>query len=333
VFPLLYRNLSRLGVDDPDLGRLKGHLRLALYVNHMLFAAAGTAIEALHDAGIETLLLKGAPIAILRYGSPGLRPMSDVDILVPTDRALAAIRLLRENGWKPVNAWDPERKIELRHAEGFRRRAGGATIDLHWNALMQPFRDDDLWAAATDIEIGGVPTRAPCATDQLLLALVHGLLHEEFGGSLLWITDSAALLGPAGQDIVWDRLVDAARRREVTLPLAAGLEYLRGLLGTVPEAVISELAASRTRRLERAAFHATANGESRRKQLTLIADRHARLRRLDTPFPRTDLLIYLARTLGYPTRRQLLAVGVRTIARDASELLRRTVRRTAVPAD
>ena len=80
---------------------------------------------------------------------------------------------------------DPERRIELRHSEGFRRRSDGALIDLHWNALMQPFRDDDLWSAAIDVEIGGVPTRAPCATDQLLLVIAHSLLHEEFGGSLL----------------------------------------------------------------------------------------------------------------------------------------------------
>jgi len=259
--------------------------------------------------------------------------MSDVDILVPTDRALAAIPLLRELGWDSIDYPDPERMIELRHAEGFRRRADGALIDLHWNALMQPFRDDDLWSDAIDIEIGGVPTRAPCATDQLLLVVVHSLLHGEFPGSLLWITDSAALLGPAGQDIVWDRLVDAARRREVTVPLVAGLGYLQGLLGIVPEAVISELAGSPTRPLERAAFHAAGNGGGHRKKLTLIADRHARLRRLDTPFPRPDLLIYLARSLGYPTRRQLLAVGVRTMARDASGRLRRIVRRTALPAD
>jgi hypothetical protein len=333
VFPLVYRNLSRLGVDDPDLGRLKGHLRRTLYLNHMLFAAAGSALEALHEGGIETLILKGAPLAILRYGSPGLRPMSDVDILVPTDRALAAIRLLRELGWDSIDYPDPERMIELRHAEGFRRRSDGALIDLHWNALMQPFRDDDLWSAAIDIEIGGVPTRAPCATDQLLLVIVHSLLHDEFPGSLLWITDSAALLGAAGEDIDWDRLVDAARRRELTAPLAAGLDYLRELLGIVPEAVISELAGSPTRRLERAAFHAVANGAGRRKQLTLIADRHARLRRLDTPFPRPDLLIYLARSLGYPTRRQLLAVGVGTLARHASGRLRHPVSRTVAPPD
>ena len=134
-----------------------------------LMKDSAASFEALHEAGIETLLLKGAPLAILRYGSPGLRPMADVDILVPTDRALAAIRLLRELGWDSIDHPDPERRIELRHSEGFRRRSDGALIDLHWNALMQPFRDDDLWSAAIDVEIGGVPTRAPCATDQLLL--------------------------------------------------------------------------------------------------------------------------------------------------------------------
>ena len=33
--------------------------------------------------------------------------MADVDILVPTDRALAAMRLLRELGWDSIDHPDP----------------------------------------------------------------------------------------------------------------------------------------------------------------------------------------------------------------------------------
>lgn len=331
LLPLVYRNLSQLGVHDPDLGRMKGCLRRTLYVNHLLFAAAGNELTALHAAGIETLLLKGAPLAILHYGSPGLRPMADVDILVPTSRALAAIRLLRERGWKPVDTGTgrPEDVIGLRHSEGF-QRSDGAMIDLHWNALLQPFRDDDLWACAVDVELGGVPTRAPCPTDQLLLVVVHSLLHGESDGSLRWVADSTMLLRSAGPNIDWDRLVDAARRRAVTLPMTSGLAYLRTFNCAVPEGVISELARSPARRLERAAFHAIADDPSRWRTVKLIADRHTRLRRLDTPFQNTPgFVTYLVRSLGYPTRRRLIAVTVRTTARRSSELLRQVVRRKA----
>lgn len=321
LLPLIYWNLSRFGVDDPNLGRMKGHVRRTLYVNHMLFTAAGRTLDSLHEAGIETLVLKGAPLAIMHYGSPGLRPMADVDVLVPTHRAIASIEVLREQGWHSLDHDRPESTIDLYHSENF-GRPDGVKIDLHWNALSQPFRDDELWAGSVDMEVGGVPTRAPCATDQLLLAITHGLLHDQFPGSLRWITDSAVLLGSADTDIDWDRVVDAARRREVTVAMGAGLAYLRELLDTVPESVIDKLARSRARRLERAAFYARTDSPGLRRRLTLIADRHARLRRLDTPFPRPDFLIYTARSLGHPTRRRLLAVGVRTVAHHASQRLR-----------
>lgn len=330
LFPLVYWNLSRLGIDDPDLGRMKGHLRRALYLNNILFAAAGGTLEALHDAGMKTLVLKGAPLAILRYRSSGLRPMADVDVLVPSDRVLEAIRVLRELGWYPIDHPDPERRLDLVSAENF-SRADGAAIDLHWNALAQPFKDDDLWAAAVELEIAGVPTRAPCSTDQLLIAIVHGLLHDQFGGSLRWIPDSAVLLSSSHVEIDWERLVDAARRREVTIAVTAGLAYLQELLGAVPEDVISELASSRARRLERAAFHAQTASPGLRKKLTLMADRHARLRRLETPFPRPDFLMYAARSFGHPTRRRLLAVGVRVAARHAAQRLRRTWAGGSIP--
>jgi len=83
--PLLYDNLRRLGIKHPLLDRLKGAYRLVWYKNHKLFDDLRPVMATLSQAGIRTMLLKGAPLVFNTYGSHTLRPMSDIDVLVPTE--------------------------------------------------------------------------------------------------------------------------------------------------------------------------------------------------------------------------------------------------------
>jgi len=53
---------------------------------------------------IEIIPLKGAYLSGVLYGDVGLRQMSDIDILVKGDEAAECIRLLREDGYLPVES-------------------------------------------------------------------------------------------------------------------------------------------------------------------------------------------------------------------------------------
>ena len=100
LLPMTYRNLQRLGYDDPVMMRLKGVSRRAWCENHMVFRRMAPVLAALHGAGISTLILKGAALTLLHYRDFGLRPMQDLDILVPEERALDSISLLEGQGWQ-----------------------------------------------------------------------------------------------------------------------------------------------------------------------------------------------------------------------------------------
>jgi hypothetical protein len=56
-------------------------------------------LAAYQAAGIPALVLKGAALFHLVYPEPGLRPMSDLDILVPESEAWRAQRTLAELGF------------------------------------------------------------------------------------------------------------------------------------------------------------------------------------------------------------------------------------------
>src|SRR5262249_16920252 len=101
LLPLLAFNLNRLGVKDPLLAAFSMLHRLAHVENTARLGEAAQALRALRDASIDTLVLKGAAVASLYYPDHGLRPMGDVDVLVPTSQRQAAMTALGKAGWTP----------------------------------------------------------------------------------------------------------------------------------------------------------------------------------------------------------------------------------------
>ena len=236
LLPLLGENLRRLGVRDPLLARFAVMRHLVQASNRARFEEAAEILRALHAASIDTLVLKGMAVATLYYGDPGLRPMVDVDVLVPVARRRDAIATLERAGWTPQ--WSvPDATLAVIHSLPF-RGPGGREMDLHWHALMEGCderADDDFWADAVALTIAGVATRTLSPTDLLLHACVHGI-RSPFS----WIADAAVLLRAATID--WDRLVAQARARDLVLPVADALGVLVDVAGApVPGEVLAAL--------------------------------------------------------------------------------------------
>jgi hypothetical protein len=330
LLPQVYRNLVSLGEEDPWLGRLRGIYRYHWYRNQLLARTAAGALVPLEQAGIPTLVLKGAALARLHYGSIGARPMQDVDILVPRPRATEAMRALRAAGFTDEEA-SPDSRLDVLHGAGF-NAPDGAGVDLHWHALSQPARDDDdLWARSVPLELGGAATRALGPADQLVHVCVHGSIWNALA-PIRWVADSLMVLRSSGDHVDWDGLVASARGRGCTLTLAAALDYLRtGLGAPVPERVVTELSRSPTSRVERCAYRvAHRPAPSVGRSATLIFDRYVRLRALGELPPGTSFVRFLARSRGLDHPRQLPGHAVRKLREYRRDEVTSTSRR--VPA-
>jgi len=314
LLPLVYRNLGPDAFDAEVAGRLKGLYRRAWSANQLLFGRVAAAIEALERAGIETLAIKGASLALLSYGDTGARPMDDVDVLVPLDRAGEAIEALHGAGWAPDHA-DPLAWTQVHHSLGF-AGPGGGNIDLHWFALWQPAGDAELWRASVPLELAGAATRAPCHADQLLLACVHGTPWSPLP-PFRWIADAIATIRAAGRGLDWERLGAEAERRQLTVATGAALGYLREeFTAPVPPALLDRLAAAPASRHERAAFAAACRPDSPTRTLRMAWDRYRRLRDLDTgaPPPR-GFASFARRFWGLDSAWSLPLHGARSLAR------------------
>lgn len=239
LLPLLYSNLCLHGVGGADTEALKEEYMRTWCDNQFLFESAASIVRSFSTAGIETMLLKGAALASHLYGDSGLRPMSDVDILVRPENAVAAIKLLGESGWT-TNYRSPEALIPYEQAVEFRDGRGGR-CDLHWRVLLdgrQDVGDEDFWEASVVTEIEGAPTRAFNPTDQLLHVCVHGAEWNDMP-PVRWVADAAMIIRAAESEIDWERLIEQTRKRRLMLPMKETLGYLRDLLGdVVPDDVL-----------------------------------------------------------------------------------------------
>src|SRR4051812_10485156 len=292
LFPLIYRRLVELGVDSPELPRLKGVYRHYWYGNQLLLRDAAIAIRALGDNGVETLVLKGLGLTARHYRDGGTRPMYDVDVLVRPDDVARALEVIGEIGFRPYGTRPLDLQLRSRYGIGLHNDAG-RELDLHWYATFQSAGDDDFWSASVPVEIAGVQTRVLCPADQLLHVCVHGLSGAS-PAPLRWIADALTVIRSSGDELDWNRLVERAVARECTVTLAGGLSCLeREFQPGIPVDVIERLRAAPSSLAERWAHRVVARGQRHGAFYALNWHRYRRLRAARAPGVQPNFLAYL----------------------------------------
>jgi hypothetical protein len=225
LLPLLYNNLHKHGVDDPAMGKLKGIYRNAWSKNQTLFYEMAKVIELLQNAGIKTMLLKGASLSLLYYKNNGARPMADIDVLVPLKQARLANELLQKAGWTsslPLTELD----LIYGHAIQLNNRSG-KEFDLHWRPFngCQDEYEKDFWDGALPVKISNVNSLAPNPTDMLFHVIIHGMAWNPIP-PIRWIADAITLINSTDYTIDWQRLIRTARKNHLNLRFKNGLQYL-----------------------------------------------------------------------------------------------------------
>jgi hypothetical protein len=248
LLPLLHQNLTRLGVTDPLMARLHGVRRYTWVGNLKRMTLTRRGFEALHTAGIPTIVFKGVALIICYLHDRSLRAMDDIDLLVPYDRLRDAASALENVGIRPMyaNADHLVEQIQRRSMLPGWPFVGAATedIDVHWHALhcnRQRHADDDFWAASNEALFEGIPVRVLNPADQLLQVCTHAA-QPDSNTSLRWVADATQIVRGAGSGLSWDRLVQQAARHRVSFLMAESLRYLNRVVDlTVPEDAVEKM--------------------------------------------------------------------------------------------
>jgi hypothetical protein len=227
LLPLLFANLKQLDVKDRLMGKLKGIYLKAWYENQRLFFEASKILTCLHNEGVQTIVLKGVPLAILHYRNYGVRPMSDIDILVAASDALLTADVLKRDGWTPTACESLEIPMQYRHSQQFIGKSG-TELDLHWGLTFEsagvgPITD--FWSNAVPIKIHNVPSYALDPTDMLFHVILHGIMWNP-EPPIRWIADAMTIIQSSERQIDWLRIIRHAKKYMACLRIKEGLNYL-----------------------------------------------------------------------------------------------------------
>lgn len=229
--PLVHALASAAGAPAAVLDRLHP-ARVAFRRQHLLGTAQlRVLLDACEARGLPVIPLKGPALAERLYRDPGLRPFTDLDLLVPRPDVGRAVALLRAAGYRHL-AHERSLDYELAHAAGAcfvpaDAAAFALPVDLHWDLVGFPsgagargLDTGEVWARAVTTARWGRPVRELAADDLLLYLALHLAVHHPLGG-FPWQLDLALLLAREGRALDWDRVVERARRWGV-----AGAVYL-----------------------------------------------------------------------------------------------------------
>ncbi|RZS91443.1 putative nucleotidyltransferase-like protein [Motilibacter rhizosphaerae] len=320
LLPLLYRNLERLGVEAPERARLQGVYRHAWYANQRLLHAAGPGLRLLAGAGIPVVLLKGAAlVATSTGGDVGVRPMEDVDVLVPAADAVRAHDALVAGGWHWYEPEPPEDARRRKQSSPYVPESG-TQLDLHWRPLWEPGSTGTLWEAVVPATLAGAEVLVPSRAHQLVVTAAHGVGWHP--SPLRWIADCALLLRGI-DEAGWDELVAAARAARMGGTVAAALDVVGDVLDLeLPAGTMQALRSQRGGPVERVALGSKVRGPGPGAGYLASLEYAVRSRRADDT-GRIGAVEHLLLCDG-GTRREIAARLVRRTGELAGARLRRS---------
>lgn len=247
LYPLIHRRLAAAGVRFPTESTVRTAQVHARADNLRLLHHLSGVLDLLQQAEVDTVVLKGAALALLHYEHVGDRPMHDLDVMVRPEEVPRALAALRAAGWSYLVLHDDTRiesLLPVRHSVALVR--DGVELDLHWHAMVESVGtglDAELWATSVALEVDGQATRALGPADQVLHAVVHGLRWNPVP-TIRWVADAHTVITSAGRDFDWRLLADRARRYHLGAPVRAAITYLDGEFpGLVPPEATALVAA------------------------------------------------------------------------------------------
>jgi hypothetical protein len=222
----------------------------------LLEAELGRIVSALAQAKVPVGLLKGLALGRTVYPSIAVRPISDLDLLVPASAVDAARDVLVDLGYEGLSL--PQRGRVGRWLRHYRAEIAmtdqaaicrGILAELHWSLAELPYYTQrinmaDIWATFTpapDLPHAMQPSPAVL----MLHACAHLAFHHSRDLRLIWLVDVDRLARMPG--FPWPEVVALAERWNLGLALQACLEAaIRWLNTPVPSYALARISALAT---------------------------------------------------------------------------------------
>jgi hypothetical protein len=259
VLPLLHWRLEAQDGSAPLTADLRQAFHLGYYravaESGLLHGELQRVLAAL--APLTTVVvLKGAALGPTIYPAAALRPLSDIDLLVPERDLAAATAALQALGYSKMPELTPGINRLVEYHTRLQGGPGGAvTVELHWRlvagAADPRSPSHDWWQQ----QIEPWPPLAPASTPrawqlqpaaQLLYLAAHLVLQHGSGQArLIWLYDLHLLLTQEQERIDWSATIAQAETLRWTAALHTALQASQRFFGTaLPNGLLPALHAA-----------------------------------------------------------------------------------------
>jgi hypothetical protein len=252
---LLYVHLNamreELEIPEDVLGRL--------HQFYLMFTASGLGLEAkfkqvvskLNEAHIDLIVLKGMALVETLYKDYGLRPMSDIDVLI-REKDWPVVSMIMDEldfkAGKPHEAYNIPPKLtkydvkaHLTYVSG-----SGAQIEYQFDLLtlgLAMVDVDGVWGRSRPAKVAGENVRLLCEEDMLLQLIIHANRHG--CAKFKWLVDVAEKLRQAQRSdcMDWRLFIEIARKERLRTSVYSTLRHVEEMYNEklVPEWVYEEL--------------------------------------------------------------------------------------------
>lgn len=234
VAQLVFNNLKKLPerkhIPADIMENLKSDYRKNLIRNTIIFAQLDNILTAFENRGMQVIPLKGAAISRMIYGDIGLRPMSDIDILVKKTNVHHAEKIVNELGYRPYKGKNLDEFLKTSHHSVYIKDDIKVLLEIHW-AVASPHNPHliqtvdsnlvDIWwqrALRHNSEFQNILSLDPA--DLIYLLSSHFFKHRfirRYGafnsnGALLQLCDVFNVVDHYQDDIKWDQVKIEARQ-------------------------------------------------------------------------------------------------------------------------
>jgi len=212
--PLIVDKLSSLKnaglFPESVLRRLKQASLRTLSRNMLLTEHFRQVIRAFSEAEIPVIALKGSMLSEWLYGNINLRQFSDLDLLVPQEKGMTAVEILRGMGYVSSDLKMSDfikENTSIVHYTPMIKNGVSVEIHIRIHAETESYQVDlqDMWQQAVPMQLHGVPALGFCPEDLLLHLCFH--LDKHFRGGQFQFTclyDIVNMLNHKGKEIHWD---------------------------------------------------------------------------------------------------------------------------------
>ncbi|HWW54747.1 MAG TPA: nucleotidyltransferase family protein [Acidimicrobiales bacterium] len=245
VSPLLWRALGQAGVAGRHEGEGWAELlradamRSQAHALLILPELAPRVLVPLAQAGLTPLVYKGAAL-VDRYPAPGLRPMDDVDLILPREEVDAAVAVLQRVGWRivpPVPGSHHHEAILVHDA------VPGLPIELHralsnWRERSNRLTALDMWRWRSPGRVFDQPVYVLPLEEEVVAVAAHAAKPFHVFDRLIWAVDIAVIIEDAARrsrHIDWDRVGDLSQRARCRTGLAVALSQAERLGASSPD--------------------------------------------------------------------------------------------------